>query len=80
MRLCRSSCCGSLCVTTGSRLRTFQNVIQPLWTLVGDGCHPNRETWETIRRAGFARVEIEHFRYPSGGLVAPGISGMAVKG
>jgi ubiquinone/menaquinone biosynthesis C-methylase UbiE len=63
----------------GSRLRTFQNVIQPLWTLVGDGCHPNRETWQPIRQAGFASVEIEHFRYPSGGLVAPGICGTAVK-
>ena len=64
----------------GTRLRAFQNLIQPLWTLVGDGCHPNRETWETIRMAGFARVEIENFRYPNGGLVAPGISGTAFKG
>jgi SAM-dependent methyltransferase len=64
----------------GTSLRAFQNIIQPLWTLVGDGCHPNRETWQTIRQAGFARVEIEDFRYPNGGLVAPGISGMAFKG
>ncbi len=63
----------------GSRLRAFQNFIQPLWTLVGDGCHPNRETGETIRQAGFARVEIEQFRYQGGGPVAPGISGTAFK-
>jgi ubiquinone/menaquinone biosynthesis C-methylase UbiE len=64
----------------GTRLRTFQNLIQPLWTLVGDGCHPNRETWEIIAQAGFASVEIEHDRYLGGGLVAPLISGTAVKG
>ncbi len=63
----------------GTRLRAFQNIIQPLWTLVGDGCHPNRETGQAIRRAGFARLEIEQFRYPGGGLVAPGISGTAFK-
>jgi SAM-dependent methyltransferase len=64
----------------GSRMRSFQNLIQPLWTLVGDGCHPNRETWESIARAGFARVEIEHYRYPTGGPGAPHIAGTAVKG
>jgi SAM-dependent methyltransferase len=64
----------------GTGLRAFQNLIQPLWTLVGDGCHPNRETWETITGAGFASVEIEHHRYPDGGLVAPLIAGTAVKG
>jgi SAM-dependent methyltransferase len=63
----------------GTRLRAFQNIIQPLWTLVGDGCHPNRETGETIRQAGFARLEIEHFRYQGGGPVAPAISGTAFK-
>ena len=63
----------------GTRLRAFQNIIQPLWTLAGDGCHPNRETWQIIRRAGFARVEIEHTHYPGGGLVAPLICGTAVK-
>ena len=65
---------------TGTGLRTFQNLIQPLWTLVGDGCHPNRETWETISQAGFASVEIEHFHYPGGGPVTPHIAGIAVKG
>ncbi|HMD87919.1 MAG TPA: class I SAM-dependent methyltransferase [Anaerolineaceae bacterium] len=61
----------------GTRLRTFQNLLQPVWSLVGGGCHPNRETWETISRAGFARVEIEHFEYPGGGLVGPHIAGKA---
>jgi SAM-dependent methyltransferase len=63
----------------GSWLRSFQNFLQPVWTLVGDGCHPNRETWETIERAGFARLELEHYRYPGGGPAAPHIAGAAYK-
>lgn len=63
----------------GSGLRSWQNFLQPLWTLVGDGCHPNRETWETIQRAGFARLELEHYRYPGGGPAAPHIAGAAYK-
>jgi SAM-dependent methyltransferase len=64
----------------GSGLRAFQNFIQPLWTLVGDGCYPNRETGEAISRAGFASLEIENFRYPGGGPYTPHIAGTAVKG
>jgi len=63
---------------TGSGLRSFQNFLQPVWSLVGGGCHPNRETWETIERAGFARVELEHFRLPSGGPASPHIAGTAI--
>jgi SAM-dependent methyltransferase len=63
----------------GSRLRTFQNFIQPLWTVIGDGCHPNRETWESISRAGFAQVDLEHYRIPGGGPVGPHIAGSALK-
>jgi SAM-dependent methyltransferase len=64
----------------GSRQRALQNFLQPLWSLVSGNCHPNRETWETIGRAGFARVELEHFRLPSGGPAAPHIAGTAIKG
>jgi SAM-dependent methyltransferase len=67
----------------GTRLRTLQNVIQPLWSLVGDGCHPNRETWDAIARAGFAQVEIDHYRYPGAGPASPDgphIAGQARKG
>ena len=64
---------------TGTQLRAFQNFIQPLWTLIGDGCHPNRETWNTISWAGFAHVELEHYNFPGGGLVGPHIAGTAVK-
>jgi SAM-dependent methyltransferase len=62
-----------------SRLRGVQNFIQPMWTVIGDGCHPNRETWESISRAGFDRVDLEHYRIPGGGPVAPHIAGFALK-
>jgi SAM-dependent methyltransferase len=63
----------------GTRLRASQDFFQPLWTLLADGCHPNRETWLAISLAGFVRVELEHFR-SSGGLAGPHIAGTAVKG
>lgn len=60
-------------------LRTIQNLIQPVWSFAGGGCHPNRETWETISRAGFAQVSLEHFHFPEGGLAGPHIAGIAIK-
>lgn len=32
----------------------WQDLIQPAWTLVAGGCHPNRDTEATVRAAGFA--------------------------
>jgi SAM-dependent methyltransferase len=63
----------------GSRQRWWQDKIQPLWTVLGDGCHPNRETWEAIAQAGFVQVQLEHYRYAGGGLVEPHIAGTALK-
>lgn len=59
-------------------LRRVQNVVRPLWQMVGDGCHPNRETWRAIEQAGFRQVQIDHFdmRFP---IVKPHIAGYAVK-
>jgi SAM-dependent methyltransferase len=31
----------------------WQDLVQPLWTWVSGGCHPNRDTEDTVRRAGF---------------------------
>ena len=64
----------------GSRLRALQNFVQPVWTWLAEGCHPNRETWETIALAGFQEVQIEHYRYPGLGPVEPQIAGQAIKG
>jgi SAM-dependent methyltransferase len=63
----------------GSGLRTLQNFIQPAWTFFAEGCHPNRETGKAIAQAGFACLEIEQYRYPEWGPVAPHIAGCATK-
>ena len=62
----------------GTRLRRTQDLVRPLWQMLGDGCRPNRETWQTIADAGFAQVHLEHFdtRLP---LANPHIAGYAVK-
>lgn len=31
----------------------LQDLVQPPWTWLSGGCHPNRATEETVRRAGF---------------------------
>ncbi|MDR3577622.1 MAG: class I SAM-dependent methyltransferase [Anaerolineaceae bacterium] len=64
---------------SGTSMRTTQNLLQPIWSLVGGGCHPNRETAQMISKAGFAKTEIEHFWYTGGGPVSPHIAGTAIK-
>lgn len=61
-----------------TRLRWFQRAVQPIWTPIGDGCRPDRETWVTIENAGFSRVHVEHFRV-STPIVSPHIAGYAIK-
>lgn len=62
----------------GTWLRRAQNTIRPVWAAVGDGCHPNRETWAAITGAGFSSVNIEHFNVPLF-VAGPHIAGYAVK-
>jgi ubiquinone/menaquinone biosynthesis C-methylase UbiE len=56
----------------------LQRWVRPLWRVIADGCHPDRDTLSAIRAAGFARVEAEQFLAPAG-LVAPHIAGIAVQ-
>ncbi len=58
--------------------RHVQNLVVPLWSLVGDGCHPNRETAQAVEQAGFSSVQIETFSIPWP-VVAPHIAGVAIK-
>lgn len=62
-----------------SRLRRLQNWLEPLWKVLGDGCHPNRETWVALEQAGFERVDYEHFRANLPAIVSPQIVGVATK-
>ncbi len=59
-------------------LRSIQYWVKPFWKRIGDGCHPDRETWKFIEDAGFDQVEIEHFGL-SLPVVGPHIMGTAVK-
>lgn len=51
---------------------------QPLWTLCGDGCHPNRDTLSAIRKTGFRVEDCEAFSLPLW-LASPHICGRAIK-
>jgi len=62
----------------GTRLRKLQNLVTPVWKQLGDGCHPNRETWVQLERAGFAKLDYQRIGIP-GFLVTPHILGEATK-
>lgn len=59
-------------------LRQVQSTIRPIWKVIGDGCHPDRETWLRIENAGFTSVNFEHFEAPYP-IVSPHIIGVATK-
>jgi ubiquinone/menaquinone biosynthesis C-methylase UbiE len=61
-----------------TRLRRIQNLITPCWRQLGDGCHPNRETWTTLEQAGFEKLDYERIAAPVP-LVSPQIVGTARK-
>jgi ubiquinone/menaquinone biosynthesis C-methylase UbiE len=63
----------------GTALRRWQRLASPLSALLGDGCHPDRETWNDIEGAGFALVHLEHFEVASAILSKPHIAGVAIK-
>ncbi|MEH2145974.1 hypothetical protein [Nostoc sp.] len=62
----------------GTLLRQLQSIISPIWKVIGDGCHPNRETWIALENAGFTSVTYERFdaQLP---IVSPHIIGVATK-
>ena len=62
----------------GTWHRRTQDLVQPLWTPIGDGCHPNRETWLTIEAANFDDLDLVHFDIGVP-LVGPHIAGVGVK-
>ncbi|MBW4685702.1 MAG: class I SAM-dependent methyltransferase [Komarekiella atlantica HA4396-MV6] len=63
----------------GTMLRWIQHGIKPLWKTLGDGCHPDRETWLALENAGFEQVDYQHFRANLPAIVSPQIIGIAVK-
>ncbi|XP_046374160.2 putative methyltransferase-like protein 7A [Haliotis rufescens] len=59
--------------------RKLQNLINPLWKKMADGCNVNRETWNDIRQAGFSKVDLTDFDVNMFKTHTPGIYGKAVK-
>lgn len=56
----------------------FQDLVTPIWKLIGGGCHPNRDTVRTIERAGFRIEDLQHYAfgpYPA----RPFVCGVAVR-
>ena len=44
-------------------LGLLQDAITPLWSRVGGGCHPNRDTTAAIRASGFDIEAVDRFSY-----------------
>ncbi len=40
-----------------------EDLLDPLWSRVAGGCHPNRDTLGAISAAGFQITDVEHFRF-----------------
>jgi hypothetical protein len=59
-------------------LRKLQSKISPIWKVIGNGCHPARETLIALENAGFASVHYERFdaQLP---IISPHIIGVATK-
>lgn len=65
--------------TRGTPLRLVQDGLLPVWRCFFEGCHLNRSTHKTIKRAGFSRVDMDCFKIKSPWLpIAPHIFGSAV--
>jgi ubiquinone/menaquinone biosynthesis C-methylase UbiE len=62
----------------GTWLRRTQRWLKPIWSRLGEGCQPDRETWVALERAGFAKLDYSTFKAPVP-LVSPQIMGVAVK-
>lgn len=41
--------------------QVLQNIVNPIWKKVGDGCHLNRHTDELISQMGFKEIEKSYF-------------------
>jgi ubiquinone/menaquinone biosynthesis C-methylase UbiE len=66
----------------GTRLWRMQRLLGPLWSLMADGCRPDRELGVAIRAAGFGSLELEEFRvvrHSPLDLVGPHVAGVARK-
>ncbi|XP_070596601.1 thiol S-methyltransferase TMT1A-like [Erythrolamprus reginae] len=58
----------------------WQQVLDPTWKYVGDGCSLLRETWKDLENAGFSKLNLQHIIGPLFlSIIRPHIYGYAVK-
>ena len=59
-------------VRSDSRLlAAAEDVLTPVWQRMAGGCHPNRDTLEAVRAAGFQVTDNERFRFAPQALTPP---------
>lgn len=54
-----------------------QQLINPFWKAVGDGCHLTRDTGAAIQEAGFREVELRSYEAEAPRFVSPHVVGSA---
>ncbi|XP_042355699.1 methyltransferase-like protein 7A [Plectropomus leopardus] len=58
----------------------IQQVFEPLWYYLGDGCTVTRATWRDLEAAGFSELHLRHMEAPEVSLmIRPHIMGYSVK-
>ncbi|XP_036732861.2 N6-adenosine-methyltransferase TMT1A isoform X1 [Manis pentadactyla] len=58
----------------------WQQVLDPAWNLLFDGCSLTRESQKALERAGFSKLQLQHLQAPlSWQLIRPHICGYAVR-
>jgi ubiquinone/menaquinone biosynthesis C-methylase UbiE len=55
----------------------LQHLLNPVWRLVGEGCHLTRDTGTVIQTAGFSEVQINFFEAGFPAIVSPHVWGIA---
>lgn len=64
--------------TQGTCTRTVQEGITTVWSTLFARCHPNREIWMCLKKAGFESVDYQDFQL-SVPIVSPHIAGVATR-
>ncbi|KAL1762889.1 methyltransferase 7A [Sigmodon hispidus] len=58
----------------------WQQVLDPAWYLLFDGCNLTRESWKALEQASFSKLKLQHIQAPMPvSLVQPHVYGYAVK-
>jgi ubiquinone/menaquinone biosynthesis C-methylase UbiE len=64
---------------TSELLAQTQRALTPAQVVAADNCHLDRKTLETIRSAGFAKVDAEEFELSGFWILSPTAAGIAVR-